>query len=135
MVECLHDCSCRHKRLYRKIQGYKTFRPVYCAALKTRVNFNSEGFNHLIFKGGKKRTDRVIVNRLPILLLAVPVIKKCSKTIETRVREETIKGKLVKTTYYALEANVGKSNTRVRVVVRRIGTGGGYNFFSIMKYN
>jgi hypothetical protein len=118
---------------YRAI--YKTFSPVYSPALGAKVNFNSEGFNHLTFKSGKKRTDNIVINRLPILLLAAPVIKNCPKTIETRTRKENIKGKPTKTTYYALEANVGKSSTRVRVVVRRIGVGGAYNFFSIMKYN
>lgn len=118
---------------YREI--YKKNRAVLSPALKQEIHFNSEGFNHLLFKGGKKRTDRVVANRLPLIPLAIPVIKNCKKTLEIRSRQETIKGQAVNVKYYSLEANVGKSSTRVRVVIRKIGKNGNYNFFSIMKYN
>jgi hypothetical protein len=118
---------------YREL--YKKNRPLLSPALKQEIHFNSEGFNHLLFKGGKKRTDKAIINRLPLVPLAIPVIKNCKKTLEIRSRKETIKGKDVSVKYYSLEANVGKSSTRVRVVIRKIGKNGNYNFFSIMKYN
>jgi hypothetical protein len=118
---------------YREI--YKKNRPVTSPALKQEIYFNSEGFNHLLFKNGKKRTDKTIMNRLPLIPLAVPVIKNCKETAEVRSRKEKIKGNAVSVKYYALEANVGKSNTRVRVIIRKIGQKGNYNFHSIMKYN
>jgi len=116
---------------------HKTFNPAYSPALKGKINFNSDGFSHLIFKGGKKRTGKIVMNRLPLLPLTVPVIKNCPKVLEKRVREEKIKGieGEVKVTYYSLEAIVGKSSTRVRVVIRKVGTNGNLNFFSIMKFN
>jgi hypothetical protein len=125
----INDFIAKYRELYKKN------RPVFSPALKTEIHFNSEGFSHLLFKGGKKRTDKVIINRLPLIPLAVPVIKICKQTIEVRSRKETIKSQTVAVKYYSLEANVGKSSTRVRVVIRKVGRKGNYNFFSIMKYN
>jgi hypothetical protein len=115
--------------------SYKHLKPAYSKALKLDVNFNAEGFNHLLFKGNKKRTDRVVFNRLPLVPLIVPVIKNCDKVLGLRKKDEIQKGKTAKVTYYSLEAIVGQSKTRVRVVVRKIGRNGQLHFYSIMKYN
>jgi hypothetical protein len=125
----INDFIAKYRELYKKQ------RPVISPALKQEIKFNAEGFNHLLFKGGKKRADKAVINRLPLVPLAVPVIKTCRKTLEIRSRRQTIKGKTVSVKYYSLEANVGKSSTRVRVVIRKVGRAGNYNFYSIMKYN
>lgn len=88
----------------------------------------------MLFSGGKRRKDKDIINRLPLLHLAIPVIKSCTSVKETRESEEIINGKKVTVSYFALESYVGRSNTRVRVVIRKVGKKGNYNFYSIMRY-
>ena len=93
------------------------------------------GFNHLIFKKGHRRKNDVIYTRMVLIPLIKPVIKNCEEVTEIRKRTERIGNKDVKVVYRALEARVGKSSTRVKVVTKRIGDKGKYYFQSIMKYN
>ena len=113
---------------------YKKILPIHSKAIGERVYFNMFGFKHLIFKGKHRRENRAIMNRLVLIPLIVPVIQNCDEEVEIRVRRETIDGKRVRVTYYALEALVGKSNARVRVVTRKVGEKGKHYFQSIMKY-
>ena len=113
---------------------YKKISPTYSKAIGDKIHFNMYGFKHLIFKGKHRRENKAIMNRLVLIPLIVPVIRNCDEEIEIRVRRETIDGKRVRVTYYALEALVGKSNARVRVVTRKVGEKGSHFFQSIMKY-
>lgn len=70
-----------------------------------------------------------------LIPLIKPVIRKCTKVTETRTRIEKVNDKETKATYKALEARVGKSSTRVKVVIKKSGENGKYYFQSIMKYN
>ena len=92
------------------------------------------GFKHLIFKGKHRRDSKAIFNRLVLIPLIVPVIRNCDEEVEIRIRRETIDGKKIRVTYYALEARVGKDSVRVRVITRKVGTQGKHFFQSIMKY-
>ena len=92
------------------------------------------GFKHLIFKGKHRRETKTVVNRLVLVPLIFPVINNCEEEIEIRIRREIIDGKKIKVTYFALESYVGKDNTRVRVITRRVGKDGKHYFQSIMKY-
>ena len=94
---------------------YSNLEPTLSPALNTQISFNSQGFNHLLFKKKVKRTDKVIFNRLPLLPLIVPVIKNCSEIKEVRTRKENIKGKEKEVSFFSLEANVGRGSPRVRV--------------------
>lgn len=118
----------KYKREFKKLH------PVYCAAIGKKVCFNMYGFKHLIFKGRHRRPTKTILNRLVLIPLIVPTIKNSDEILETRIRKETIDGKRVSVTYHALETKVGKDNVRVRVVMRRVGSGGKFYFFSVMKY-
>ena len=113
---------------------YKKISPTYSKAIGDKIHFNMYGFKHLIFKGKHRRENKAIMNRLVLIPLIVPVIRNCDEEIEIRVRRETIDGKRVRVTYHALEALVGKSNARVRVVTRKVGEKGSHFFQSIMKY-
>lgn len=113
---------------------YGALSPTYSKAIGEKVHFNMYGFKHLIFKGKHRRENKAIMNRLVLIPLIVPVIRNCDEETETRVRRETIDGKRVRVTYYALEARVGKSNARVRVVTRKVGEKGKHYFQSIMKF-
>ena len=114
---------------------YKNYTPVYSLALGEMVYFNMAGFKHLIFKRGHRRPNRVIYSRMVLVSLIKPVIHASENVIEVRTGVEIMKGLEVKVKYCALEARVGKSSTRVRVVVKKIGDNGKYYFQSIMKYD
>lgn len=123
------------KDIIEKYRGeYKKISPLYSKAIGDKVYFNMFGFKHLIFKGKHRRDNKTIMNRLVLIPLIVPVIRSCEEEVEIRVRREMIDGKKVKVTYYALEALVGKSSARVRVVTRKVGSKGDHYFQSIMKY-
>lgn len=113
---------------------YKKLSPTHSRAIGEKVYFNMFGFKHLIFKGKHRRENTAIMNRLVLIPLIVPVIHNCEEEVEIRVRREVIDGKKVRVTYYALEALVGKSSARVRVVTRKVGSKGRHYFQSIMKY-
>lgn len=89
----------------------------------------------MIFKGKHRRDNKTIYSRLVLIPLIRPVIENCDEETEIRVRREVIDGKKVKVTYYALEARVGKSEVRVRVVTRKVGEKGKNYFQSVMKFN
>lgn len=113
---------------------YKKLRPIASSAIGEKVHFNMPGFKHLIFKGKHRRETAIITNRLVLIPLIAPVIRNCTEEVEIRIRKETIDGKKVRVTYYALEAHVGKNSVRVRVVTRKVGDKGKHYFQSIMKY-
>ncbi len=113
---------------------YKKLSPTYSRAIDEKVHFNMFGFKHLIFKGKRRRDNKTIMNRLVLIPLILPVIHNCEEEVEIRTRREVIDGKRVRVTYYALEAHVGKSSARVRVVTRKVGEKGKHYFQSVMKY-
>lgn len=113
---------------------YKKLKPIHSKAIGEKVYFNMPGFKHLIFKGKHRRETVAIFNRLVLVPLIAPVIHNCHEEVEIRIRNETIDGKKVRVTYYALEAHVGKDSVRVRVVTRKVGKDGKHYFQSIMKY-
>jgi len=113
---------------------YRCLRSVHSKAIGDKVYFNMFGFKHLMFKGKHRRENKAILNRLILIPLIVPVAKNCEREVEIRQRYETIRGKEVRVTYYALEAKVGKDAVRVRVVTRKVGERGRHYFQSIMKY-
>lgn len=113
---------------------YNKLRPIYSRAIGERIYFNMPGFKHLIFKGKHRRETKELLNRLVLIPLIAPVIHKCFEEKEIRIRKEIIDNKKVSVTYYALEANVGKDNVRVRVVTRKVGKQGNHYFQSIMKF-
>jgi hypothetical protein len=125
----LQETIAKYRRLYSSIK------PTYSEAIGTKVYFNMLGFKHLIFKNKHRRDNNSIYERLILIPLVVPVIHNCDEPVEIRKRPEIIDGKKVWVEYNALEAKVGKSNTRVRVVTRKVGENGQHYFQSIMKYN
>lgn len=125
----ISDVIYKYKSIYKKIS------PVKSEAIGDKVYFNMYGFKHLIFKNKRRRDNETIYSRLVLIPLIVPVIKNCKEEIEIRIKRETIEGKQIKVTYYALESRVGNSDARVRVVTRKVGENGKHYFQSIMKYN
>jgi hypothetical protein len=112
---------------------YKGIKPVYSKIINEKIYFGMAGFNHLIFKSGHRRKNKIIFSRLVLVPLIVPVIKNCEELAKARTRNEDINGKKTSVTYYAFEAPVGKRAILVRVVIRKVGDKGKYSFQSVMR--
>jgi hypothetical protein len=118
--------------LNEKRVWYKAIQKVYCPILKEDIIFNSKGFHHLLYDGlGHARSLKERMYRLGLLPLAIPVIKTCTKIHEyTSPMYSKSLDKNVE--YWVLKEKVGKQETLVTVILRRIGTGN-ITFYSIWK--
>jgi len=117
---------------YRAI--YQQLKPVNSPALKSKIIFTSEGFNHLLFKHGHRRTIKQIRYRLPLIKLIIPTIKSCDSVIKILETQEKYKHRLIDVTYIELSAIVSsKSPAKIKLVIKKRGLKGKYFFFSVMK--
>ena len=118
--------------LREKRAWYKTINKSYCPILNEYVFFNSKGFHHLMYDGtNRARTQKNRMYRLRLLPLVIPVLKNATSIFQ--YTNPTYLNKLNKNVeYWELREIVGKQNTMVTVVLRRIGTGN-INFYSARK--
>ena len=68
--------------LKKRREWYKKIGRVYCPILEEDVIFNSKGFHHLIYPGGKMRPIKEQMYKLGLLPLVIPVIKNAKKNRE-----------------------------------------------------
>lgn len=122
----------------RKLE-YQNYSPVFCAALKEYIIFNSDGFNHLRFHiDGTPRKPTEQMYKIGLLPLVITVIKTTERAEYTRRfgpigRKKKNGQKILKEIeYWGLESIVGKQNVKLKVVLRKIGTGK-IHFWSVMK--
>lgn len=119
---------------------YKTLGEVFCPFFQENISFNAKGLEHLKFKQknfARSLPDQYI--RFKILKFA-PEVLKLTKTIQG-VSEQKVfelvrsnqrnEHKMVDAMYYEFVAILDK--TRVRVVVKQIGTAPKY-FWSIIPF-
>jgi len=118
--------------LKEKKVWYKAVNKVHCPILNEDVLFTSKGFYHLMYDGlGHPRTQKDRMYRLGLLPLVIPVLK-CATGI-FKYTNPTYSKKLNKDIeYWELKEIVGKQNTMITVVLRRIGTGN-IHFRSVRK--
>jgi len=118
--------------LKEKRAWYQTINKSYCPILNEYVFFNSKGFHHLMYDGtNRARTQRNRMYRLGLLPLVIPVLKNATSIF--KYTNPTYFKKLNKNVeYWELREIVGKQNTMVTVVLRRIGTGN-IGFYSVRK--
>ena len=110
---------------------YKTIGKIYCPSLKESVVFNSKGFRHLRYDStGKARTIKEQKYKLGLLPLVIPVIKNAKKIDKYEIIYSKPLGKHCE--MWSIKSVVGKQNTQVKVILRRIGDGN-ITFFSVMK--
>lgn len=123
----------KYEKLIReKRTWYKAVRKSFCPILKEDVFFTSKGFRHLLYDGlGHARSRKERMYKLGLLPLVIPVIKSATKIEEYKppVYSEKL-GKMVE--FWALQSIVGKQNTLVTIVLRKIGTGS-IHFYSVWK--
>jgi len=109
---------------------YKTIGAVFCSILDEDIIFNSKGFYHLKYKSnGTKRRSKEQKYKIGLLPLVIPVIKMATEVHEYK-KFELGDGKI--TEIWELRALVGKQDTQVSVVLRRVGDGK-VHFFSVWK--
>ena len=119
---------------------YKAFTSVYCASLKEYITFNSDGFNHLRWHvDGRPRQPAEQMHKLGLLPLVRAVIINAKPPLEYERRQAPIGRKkkdgekiLKDIEYWGLTAVVGKQNVKVKVILRKVGTGK-IHFWSVMK--
>lgn len=116
---------------------FKTFTPMYCPALREYVIFTMAGFNHLRFKvDNTPRNPKEAMYKLGLVPLIRPVIYNAKKVDNYERRYSPIGGSRKKVfaeiEYWTLVAVVGKQNTKLRIVLRRVGKGQ-IQFWSVMK--
>lgn len=112
---------------------YKKIGSVACPILRETVYFNSDGFEHLLYKGNRKpRKLNERYMKLKCLEYVPEVIKKADVISETRQSEKRIKGKLKKVTFHELIYKI-KEGTQIRVVVEKVGNGK-LHFLSVMPH-
>jgi hypothetical protein len=110
--------------------------PVYCRCLNQQVHFNAKGFHHLLYNGlGKARSLDESVARLMLVPFIFPVMRLAQDySYEKRyVHKDRRKDSPdVMVEMWAIEAIVGKSRSKVRVIIKRTNQGQ-FIFWSVMR--
>ena len=126
------------KLLNERRDDYKTWLPVYSVAIREYVFFNMQGFQHLRFKiDNSPRNPKESMYKLELLPLVRPAIHAATVVEKYERRIAPVGGsrkKIMKEMeYWAIEAIVGKRNTRVRVILRKLTNSDRVHFRSVMK--
>ncbi|MFA6924781.1 MAG: hypothetical protein WC223_11080 [Bacteroidales bacterium] len=118
---------------------YNEMRGIQSPALNECVYFNSEGFNHIIFK--KHRSEREKPSqmlRFKLISLAKKLIEKSTtyQEFEETLKEFEIKSykKRIKKTkpvrYWGIIAII--ENRKIKVILRKVGDNGNIQFWSVI---
>ncbi|HEC30822.1 MAG TPA: hypothetical protein ENI66_02305 [Candidatus Yonathbacteria bacterium] len=128
------------KLLENRKRDYKTWVPIYCLAMREYVFFGMRGFNHLRFKiDNSPRSPSETMYKLGLIPLIRPAIHLATVVEKYERRISPVGGShkkvLKEMEYWAVESIVGKSNARIRVVLRRLIGSKQVHFWSVMKLN
>ena len=118
---------------------YGNLRPILSPALNEYVRFNSEGFNHIVFKGSNREREHPSqILRFKLLPRGVKLIglsttyqeyEETIKEFEIKTHKKRIrKTKSVK--YWGIIAII--DGRKIKVILRKIGDGGQFHFWSIV---
>ena len=113
---------------------------MYNPYLKYDVIFNSDGFHHLQFSARTERHKKEQLLKFSLLTLAIGVIRN-SGTLQKYRKGMITSGKQARdgftrmkdVEYWGFIAIVGKTQIKIRVVLRRVGEGN-ITFWSVMPY-
>lgn len=120
---------------------YDTRKSIYNPYLKSEVIFNSDGFHHLQFSARRERDKKEQLLKFSLFPL-VPVIVRNSGTLQEYRKGLTTVGKKSKdgfaltkpTEYWGFVAIVGKTQIKIKVILRRVGDGN-IIFWSVMPFS
>jgi hypothetical protein len=128
--EKLKEVKARAKIFYNQLDK------IYCPYLARQINFNEEGFGHLLSKSWNKgRSSVEQYTRLRILPRVVEIIKLSHTLQEFDERELVVRQKInsrwekrmKKVRYYVFIALLKEHNFRIKIVIKEIE--GGQPFF------
>jgi len=117
---------------------YNSTRKVFSPLFNEKVSFPSEGFNHIVFKKGRKEREKSSqVLRFQLLKKAIKLLsvattyqeydeKIGSFTVKIRKKKEE-RTKIVR--YWGIIAII--DGTKIKVIIRKIGNGN-FHFWSIV---
>ncbi len=118
---------------------YNNINSVFSPALKEKITFSAEGFNHIIFKTARTERERPSqILRFKLLSLAKKLIEISTtyQEFEETIGDFTIKRykKKVKESksikYWGIIAII--DNRKIKVIIRKIGDNGSLHFWSIV---
>lgn len=118
---------------------YSGIGSVFSPALGEKVFFDSEGFNHIVFKKSRSERERPSqILRFKLLPLAIKLVKTATtyQEFEETIKEferKSFKKKIRKTLpvrYWGIIAII--DGRKIKVIVRKVGNNGGLKFWSIV---
>lgn len=137
----LDESSYFENRKSRAKEIFEKQKAIYCPFFQTNVILNSDGFNHLQFKGNRmpRNTEEQLL-KFSLLPLALEVVRKSGtiqeyRKILTPFGEKSEKGfaKMKEVEYWGLIAIVGENKIKIKAILKRIGTGN-ITFWSVMPH-
>ncbi len=120
------------RETYNKIKS-----PVWCKCLHRGINFNAQGFHHLLYDGlGHERSSLEQRYKLLLIPLIPSVLATAHDATYKKVRERINRKKkspVKEIEYWSLTAFVGRGkDVKVKVIFKRIGAGQ-IIFWSVMR--
>jgi hypothetical protein len=120
------------RETYNKIKS-----PVWCKCLHRKINFNAQGFHHLLYDGlGHERSQPEQRYKLLLIPLIPSVLATAPDATYKKVKERINRKKnspVKEIEYWGLTALVGKErDVKVKIILKRIGAGQ-IIFWSVMR--
>ena len=130
--ESLKLLRVKARQMYDNIKN-----PAWCKCLHRRINFNAQGFHHLLYDGlGHERSPSEQRYKLLLIPLIVSVLTVAPDATYKKVNERVNRKKDSQTKeieYWGLTALVGRNrDLKVKVILKRVGTGQ-IIFWSVMR--
>jgi hypothetical protein len=112
-------------------------RPAWCKCLHRKINFNAQGFHHLLYDGlGHERSSSEQRYKLLLIPLIPSVLTTAPDATYKKVKERINRKKnspVKEIQYWSLTALVGKDrDVKVKVILKRVGAGQ-IIFWSVMR--
>lgn len=133
----MQDISNYHQIKETAENFYKKIGRLFSPIFKERVAFNSEGFNHLLYKKGGERNKSDQITKFKILPIAKEIVAIATTYQEydegiAQVQRKRFKRKINESAtvrYWGLVAII--RNCRVKVIIRQVGDGQKH-FYSVI---
>jgi hypothetical protein len=120
------------RETYDKIKN-----PAWCKCLNRKINFNAQGFHHLLYDGlGHERSSSEQRYKLLLVPLIPSVLATATDATYKKVMERINRKKnspVKEIEYWSLTALVGRDrDVKVKVILKRVGAGQ-IIFWSVMR--
>lgn len=138
-ITFMEDLS-NYEKLKEDAQSfYNQIGSVFSPAFKEKIHFNSDGFNHLVFKSARTEREKASqILRFKLLPLAVKLLQESTtyQEFEETLKEFEIKSykkkirKIKPVKYWGIIAII--NGRKIKVIIRRVGDNGVLHFWSIV---